>query len=118
MIHLRELRCFVIECCHMVRTISVCCAGCALAIMLVSCGGRAATESRGPIVTVAQSGPADVVGSDSAALQKAAGLLRPGDTLSIGPGTYVMNNSLFVPSNVTVRGVPGQTILRKSRGVE
>jgi len=102
----------------MVRTIFVCCAGCALAIMLVSCGGRAATESRGRVVTVAQSGPADVVGSDSAALQKAAGLLRPGDTLSIGPGTYVMNNSLFVPSNVTVRGVPGQTILRKSRGVE
>lgn len=70
------------------------------------------------VVTVAQSGPADVIGNDSASLQKAANLLRAGDTLSIGAGTYVMNNSLFVPSGVTVRGVPGKTILRKSRGVE
>lgn len=70
------------------------------------------------VVTVAQSGAADVVGSDNAALQKAAGLLRPGDTLSIGPGTWAMDNSLFVPSGVTVRGVAGKTVLLKSRGVE
>ncbi len=69
-------------------------------------------------VTVAQSGQADVIGSDDAALQKAAGLSRPGDTLEIGPGTYQMRNSLFIPSKVTVRGVPGQTILKKSAGVE
>jgi len=70
------------------------------------------------VVTVAQSGNADVVDADSAALQKAAGLLRPGDTLSIGAGTWTMDNSLFVPSGVTVRGVPGQTVLRKSSGVD
>ncbi len=29
-----------------------------------------------------------------------------------------MDNSLFIPSGVTVRGTPGQTILRKSPGVE
>jgi parallel beta-helix repeat protein len=69
-------------------------------------------------ITVAQSGAADVVGSDSAALRRAAALLRPGDTLSIGPGTWQMDNSLVVGSGVTVRGVAGQTILRKSRGVE
>jgi hypothetical protein len=69
-------------------------------------------------VTVAQSGTADVVGSDSAALQKAAQMLNPGDTLVIGPGTYEMNNSLFVPSGVTVRGTKDKTILKKSRGVE
>lgn len=69
-------------------------------------------------VTVALSGKADVVGSDSAALQKAADMLRPGDILEIGPGTYQMNNSLLIPSGVTVRGVPGQSILRKSAGVE
>ena len=40
------------------------------------------------VVTVAQSGTADVVGSDDVALQKAADLLRPGDTLTIGPGEY------------------------------
>lgn len=70
------------------------------------------------LVRVAQSGPADVTGNDNAALQKAADMLRPGDTLEIGPGTYEMNNSLFVPSKVTVRGTPGQTILMKSAGVE
>ncbi len=55
---------------------------------------------------------------DSAALQKAAQMLKPGDTLVIGPGTYTMQNSLFVPSGVTVRGTKDKTILRKSRGVE
>ena len=69
-------------------------------------------------VTVAQSGTADVVGNDNSALQKAADLLRPGDTLEIGPGTYQMNNSLFIPPMVTVRGTPGQTILKKSAGAE
>ena len=70
------------------------------------------------IVTVAQSGAADVVGNDDVALQKAAQMLKPGDTLQIGPGTYEMHNSLFVPSRVTVRGTAGKTILMKSRGVE
>src|SRR5580692_9246845 len=69
-------------------------------------------------VTVAQSGNADVIGADSAALQKAADMLRPGDILVIGPGTYQMDASLLIPSNVTVRGTARQTILRKSRGVE
>jgi hypothetical protein len=70
------------------------------------------------IVRVAQSGTADVIGTDNLALQKAADMLRPGDVLEIGPGTYLMNNSLFVPSRVTVRGTPGQTILKKGPGVE
>jgi len=70
------------------------------------------------IVTVAQSGAADVVGNNNAALQKAAQMLKPGDTLQIGPGTYEMHNSLFVPSGVTVRGTAGKTILMKSHGVE
>jgi hypothetical protein len=69
-------------------------------------------------VTVAQSGAADVVGSDNVALQKAANLLKPGDTLQIGPGTYDMQNSLFIPSGVTVRGTAGKTILMKGKGVE
>jgi len=94
------------------------CVSCSIVLLLASCGGRSAKHGQARVITVAQSGPADVVGSDDAALQKAAGLLRPGDTLSIGPGTYEMNNSLFVPSEVTVRGTEGQTILRKSRGVE
>ena len=89
-----------------------------LALALVSCTGRSVSGARGRVVSVAQSGTADVIGNDSAALQKAAAMLQPGDTLSIEPGTYEMDNSLFVPSGVTVRGVAGKTILRKSRGVE
>jgi hypothetical protein len=68
-------------------------------------------------IRVAQSGPADVVGTDNVALQKAADMLRPGDTLEIASGTYLLENSVFIPSGVTVRGVAGQTILRKGRGV-
>jgi hypothetical protein len=93
----------------------------ALAVMIVlstSCTSRIAAEQTSRVVTVAQSGSADVVGKDSEALQNAAHLLHPGDTLSIGAGTYAMEDSLFVPSGVTVRGVPGKTVLRKSRGIE
>src|ERR1035437_2855338 len=84
--------------------------------LTIALAGVAAASPR--IVTVAQSGTADVAGNDSAALQKAAQMLKPGDTLVIGPGTYEMHNSLFVPSGVTVRGTPGKTIMVKSRGIE
>jgi nitrous oxidase accessory protein NosD len=86
--------------------------------LCAGCATRSVAQATSRVVTVAQSGPADVVGSDSESLQKAASLLHPGDVLSIGAGTYTMENSLFVPSGVTVRGVAGKTILRKSRGVE
>lgn len=86
-----------------------------LAMVFAACRGPQATGPR--TFTVAQSGPADVIGSDSAALGRAAAMLKPGDTLVIGPGTYTMDNSLFVPSGVTVRGTPGKTVLLKSRGV-
>lgn len=82
----------------------------------VGCTSRSATRSR--TVTVAQSAGADVTGAGSASLQRAANLLHPGDTLAIGPGTYQMDDSLVVPSGVTVRGTPGKTILLKSPGVE
>jgi parallel beta-helix repeat protein len=93
----------------------------ALTLMILlgaSCTSRVTAEQTPRVVTVAQSGPADVVGDNSEALQKAAHLLHPGDTLSIAAGTYTMENSLFVPSGVTVRGVPGKTVLHKSRGIE
>lgn len=67
---------------------------------------------------VAQSGKADVVGTDNAALQRAASMLRPGDTLLIGPGQWRMDDKLLIPcSNVTVRGTAGRTVLLKSPGV-
>lgn len=99
------------------------CAGVAAVVVLIadlSCSFRSVEGSSLPTrtITVAQSGKADVVGSDSAALQKAADMLDPGDTLVIEPGTYQMDASLLIPSGVTVRGTPGKTILLKSRGVE
>ena len=86
----------------------------------VACITRSVAGSTLPnrTITVAQSGNANVVGSDSTALQKAADMLRSGDTLVIAPGTYQMDASLLIPSNVTVRGTAGETILMKSRGVE
>jgi hypothetical protein len=93
-----------------------------LPLLLTACGKQTDPPSKpssGPrIVTVAQSGAADVIGTDHVALQRGANLLRPGDTLQIGPGTYEMRNSLFIPSKTTVRGTSGQTILMKSDGVE
>jgi parallel beta-helix repeat protein len=92
---------------------------CFLLIAAVECRGPAQNAPAGPrTIHAVQSGTGDVVGNDNAALQKAADMLRPGDTLEIGPGTWTMHNSLFVPSKVTVRGVPGQTILKKAAGVE
>jgi hypothetical protein len=86
--------------------------------VMVACVRNPETPPRARAVRVAQTGPADVIGNDSEALQRAAEMARPGDVLEIGPGTYVMHNSLFVPSGVTVRGAPGETILKKSDGVE
>lgn len=92
-------------------------AACAALLICASCGKQAESPSGPRVIKVSQSGPADVMGSDNAALQKAADLLKPGDTLLIGEGTYAMENSLFVPSGVTVRGVAGKTILMKNAGV-
>src|SRR5690242_21755759 len=91
-----------------------------LSIASLSCGLVSVSGSSLPsrTITVAQSGNADVTGADSAALQNAADMLHAGDTLVIGPGTYQMDNSLLIPSAVTVRGAAGKTILLKIRGVE
>ncbi len=94
------------------------CLGAAL-VAALACGVPGCQSVRGPrTITVQQSGAADVIGADNVALQRAADMLRPGDTLLIGPGTYTMHNSLLLPSSVTVRGMAGQTILWKDRGVQ
>jgi parallel beta-helix repeat protein len=92
--------------------------GCVSCTSTVEQSTASAGGKHSKTVTVAQTGQADVVGSDNTALQKAADMLRAGGILMIGPGTYQMENSLFIPSGVTVRGTAGQTILRKSSGVE
>ncbi len=94
-------------------------AACAAFLFTAACDKQTATvPAASPrVVKVSQAGPADVVGAGNVALQKAADLLKPGDTLLIGEGTFTMENSLFVPSGVTVRGVAGKTILKKNAGV-
>jgi len=90
----------------------------AICFLLVSgCGGPRMAPSAGKTIRLAQSGDADVTGTDNVALQKAADMLRPGDILEIGPGTYRMENSVFIPcSDVVVRGTPGETVLKKGPG--
>ncbi len=71
-----------------------------------------------PTITVGLS-DADLIGSDHRALQAAVDYIASlgGGTVEIGPGTYVMRDSLHLRPLVTVRGVPERTILRKADGI-
>ncbi len=88
-------------------------------LLFAGCARQECDAPAGPrTVQVAQQQGADVVGDDNFALQQAADMLAPGDTLEIGPGTYILHNSLVIPvSGVVVRGVPGETILKKAPAV-
>lgn len=59
---------------------------------------------------------ADLVGSDNRVLQAAVDYLAAlgGGTVEIGPGEFLMRDSLHLRSGVTVRGQAGQTLLRKA----
>ena len=61
---------------------------------------------------------ADIVGADNRALQAAVDYVAVlgGGVVEIGPGEYLMHDSLHLRSFVTVRGTPGKTILRKADG--
>ncbi len=71
-----------------------------------------AQEAAPPVtVTVRQSGSADVVGNDDAAIR--AGLDRlgqAGGTLVLGPGRYTMRRSIFLPKDVVLRGEQGAVL--------
>jgi hypothetical protein len=60
---------------------------------------------------------ADIVGGDNRALQAAVDYVAGlgGGTVEIGPGEFIMRDSLHLRPFVTVRGTPGQTILRKAK---
>lgn len=62
---------------------------------------------------------ADLVGKDNRVLQAAVDYIAAlgGGTVEIGPGEYLMRDSLHLRSNVTVRGTKGETILKKADGV-
>jgi polygalacturonase len=60
---------------------------------------------------------AEIAGSDNRALQAAVDYVGNlgGGVVVIGPGTYLMRDSLHLRSRVTVRGAGEKTILRKLR---
>lgn len=68
-----------------------------------------------PAITVGRQ-DADIVGADNRALQAAVDYVAGlgGGTVQIGPGEFLMRDSLHLRSHVTVRGTPGRTILRKA----
>lgn len=70
-----------------------------------------------PRITVGRS-DADIVGADNRVLQAAVDYVGNlgGGIVEIGPGEYVMRDSLHLRSHVTVRGTPGKTVLRKAEG--
>jgi parallel beta-helix repeat protein len=72
--------------------------------------------TQGPGITVGLK-DADLIGSDNRALQAAVDYIAGlgGGTVHIGPGTYVMHDSLHLRSNVVVRGQKGKTILRQAK---
>jgi parallel beta-helix repeat protein len=75
-----------------------------------------AKMSERPHITVGLSGT-DIVGADNRALQAAVDYIAGlgGGTVEIGPGEFMMHDSLHLRSFVTVRGTPGKTILKKAR---
>lgn len=61
---------------------------------------------------------ADIVGSDNRVLQAAVDYVANlgGGTVEVGPGEFIMHDSLHLRPFVTVHGTKGQTILRKAKG--
>ena len=68
-----------------------------------------------PHITVGQRA-GDITGGDNRALQAAVDYVAGlgGGSVAIGPGEYTMRDSLHLRPQVTVRGTPGQTVLRKA----
>ena len=78
-----------------------------------------AMHSRMGVLPVIKVGLRDaaIVGSDNRALQAAVDYLAGlgGGVVEIGPGEFLMHDSLHLRSFVTVRGTKGQTVLRKDK---
>ncbi len=70
-----------------------------------------------PVIRVGKR-DADINGSDNRALQAAVEFVAAlgGGTVEIGPGEFLMHDSLHLRENVTVRGTAHNTILRKADG--
>ena len=73
-----------------------------------------AQEQSAPLVTVRQTGPADVVGGDDRALAAAIERLKAsGGTIVLGPGRYVMRRSVRLRKNLVLRGESGLVIVSR-----
>ena len=72
-----------------------------------------------PRITVGNQDAA-LIGNDHRVLQAAVDYIAAlgGGTVEIGPGEFVMRDSLHLRSHVTVRGTEGETILRKAHGAK
>ncbi len=72
-----------------------------------------------PTITVGQSN-ATLIGTDHRTLQAAVDYIAGlgGGVVKIGPGEYLMRDSLHLRPHVAVVGEPGKTILRKATGVK
>src|SRR5262245_14844902 len=59
----------------------------------------------------------DIIGADNRALQSAVDYVASlgGGIVEIGPGEYLMRDSLHLRAHVTVHGTPKQTVLRKAK---
>lgn len=68
-----------------------------------------------PLISVGREN-ADLTGDDNRVLQAAVEYIAAlgGGTVEIGPGEYLMHDSLHLRSHVTVRGTKGKTVLRKA----
>jgi len=73
--------------------------------------------ARPAIVVTVGLGSADIVGNDNRALQAAVDYIGNlgGGVVEIGPGEFLMRDSLHLRSRVTVRGSGERTVLKKDR---
>ena len=79
---------------------------------------RPLRQSQEMVLTVGQN-QGDLRGSDDKIIQAGIEYLDRlgGGTLRIGPGTYLLKNSIYLSSNITLQGAGPQTVLRKTASV-
>ena len=70
-----------------------------------------------PTISVGQT-KEDIVGADNRALQAAVDYIAGlgGGIVLVGPGEFLMRDSLHLRSHVAVRGMIGKTVLKKAEG--
>jgi len=85
----------------------------------VTATNRPLREPRGMVLTVGQSN-GDLQGKDDKVIQAGIEYLKRlgGGTLRLGPGVYLLHNSIYLSSNITLQGDGPRTILRKAASVE